>query len=114
MIYYRIKGKNAKETIVIGAHHDHIGISNNSVKNDSIFNGADDNASGCCMVLELASYYSTNKPPCNLLFITFGAEEMGLLGSKHFLNNSSDQIDNIKAMINFDAIGKLKNDSLIR
>ncbi|MBB3697605.1 M20/M25/M40 family metallo-hydrolase [Flammeovirga yaeyamensis] len=101
-------GPRAKETIMIGAHHDHIGILE-PIQNDSIANGADDNASGVSAVLQLAEYFAKRrmKYPRSILFVTFTAEEMGLVGSEYMASQMSDEeLKNIKAMINFEMIGK--------
>ena len=100
------------EYIVIGAHYDHLGMGgegSSSRKRDTIavHNGADDNASGVVGVIELA--YSLKKIPIkrSIIFIAFGAEEVGLLGSKYFVKNSPVDISSIKTMVNFDMIGRI-------
>src|SRR5690606_25928478 len=73
-----------------------------------IHNGADDNASGVAGLLELARYYAAGneKEPYNLLFIAFSAEELGLLGSKHFTAHPTVPLDSIHFMVNMDMIGR--------
>ncbi len=107
----------AKNTIVIGAHYDHLGWGNhgNSLDanpNAKIHNGADDNASGVAGVLELAHHLNSNSnvEHYNYLFICFSAEESGLLGSKYFTNNPTLQLNDLNFMLNMDMIGRL-NDS---
>jgi len=100
------------EFIVIGGHYDHLGLGgpgSGSRMPDSIaiHYGADDNASGVAGVIELANYFSINKTSRSLIFVAFGAEEQGLLGSKYFTENSPVPIENIKAMFNFDMIGRM-------
>ncbi len=93
------------EFIVIGAHYDHIGTKN-PVNGDSIANGANDNAAGTTMVLELAHYFSkakTNKR--SLVFALFSAEEKGLLGSKHLAKKLKKQDFNLYTMLNFEMVG---------
>lgn len=104
---------NAPYTIVIGAHYDHLGTGHIGGSRDSlgvgkIHNGADDNASGVAGLLELARHYSSNdvKEPYNMLFIGFGAEELGLLGSKYFTENPTISLDSIQWMLNMDMIGR--------
>lgn len=104
---------NAAFTIVIGAHFDHLGMGKQgSSKDDApegkIHNGADDNASGVAGMLELARYFTQNniKEPYNFLFIGFGAEELGLLGSRYFVNNPTIPLANINFMTNMDMIGR--------
>lgn len=108
---------NAKSTVVIGAHYDHLGLGHggNSLDanpKDKIHNGADDNASGTAGVMELARYFANNNitENHNILFICFSGEEEGLLGSKYFTNNPTIDINSISCMINMDMVGRL-NDS---
>jgi hypothetical protein len=108
---------SAKQTIVVGAHYDHLGWGNHGNSLDAnpknkIHNGADDNASGVAGVLEIARFLSFNstKENYNYLFICFSAEESGLLGSKYFTNNPTLQITDLNFMLNMDMIGRL-NDS---
>lgn len=103
----------AENTIVVGAHFDHLGMgrqgSSKAEKPEGmIHNGADDNASGVAGLLELARYFSKNniKEPCNFLFISFGAEELGLQGSRHFTNNPTLPLSKINFMTNMDMIGR--------
>ncbi|MFC5411783.1 M20/M25/M40 family metallo-hydrolase [Larkinella bovis] len=103
----------AAHTIVIGAHYDHLGLGNQGSSLDKnpqgqIHNGADDNASGVAGLLELAQYYAKNdvKEPYNFLFMAFGAEELGLLGSRHFLNHPTLPLDRMNFMICMDMIGR--------
>lgn len=90
--------------IVISAHYDHLGIAKNPVNGDSIYNGADDNASGVAGLLAIASYFKQHRPQHNLLFVAFDAEEEGLQGSKAFIDQSKDIIKNIRLNINMDMI----------
>ena len=103
----------ASFTIVIGAHFDHLGMgrqgsSKASQPEGQIHNGADDNASGVAGLLELARYFSQNavQEPYNFLFIAFGAEELGLQGSRHFVNNPTLPLEKINFMTNMDMIGR--------
>ncbi|SJN32335.1 Aminopeptidase Y (Arg, Lys, Leu preference) [Sphingobacterium sp. JB170] len=103
----------APHTIVIGAHYDHLGQGYQGSSLDSlgvgqIHNGADDNASGVAGLLELARHYSSNNltEKFNLLFIAFGAEELGLLGSKYFTEHPTVLVENIHWMLNMDMIGR--------
>lgn len=103
----------AKQTIVIGAHYDHLGLGDFGGSKDinhigTIHNGADDNASGVAGLLELARYYATNnvKEDFNFLFIAFSAEELGLLGSKYWTENPTLPLENIHWMLNMDMIGR--------
>ena len=99
------------EYIVIGAHYDHLGI-----KNDKIYNGADDNASGSAVLIQLARLLNANKDKINrhIILIWFDAEEIGLVGSDHFAYNPMfvDKLSDIKLMINLDMVGWYKNGAL--
>jgi aminopeptidase YwaD len=104
--------------IVIGAHYDHLGMGgpgsgSRFLDSMAIHNGADDNASGVGGVLELASYLSLDKVPLkrSVVFIAFDGEELGILGSRYFTDNPLIDLKNVDAMINFDMIGRLKEDS---
>ncbi|MDP2423834.1 MAG: M20/M25/M40 family metallo-hydrolase [Bacteroidales bacterium] len=103
------------EYIMIGAHYDHLGMGGTGSGSRmpdtlAVHYGADDNASGVAGVLELASSLQANsgKIKRSVIFIAFGAEEMGLIGAKHFAAHSPVPIDQIKAMINLDMIGRMK------
>jgi hypothetical protein len=98
-----IPGKDTTKTIIIGAHYDHLGI-----KNDSIYNGADDNASGTSGMLALAKKWSESniKPEYNILFAAWTAEEMGLLGSEYFVQNFDFNKQKILLSINMDMISR--------
>lgn len=105
--------------IVIGAHHDHLGTGGKPGsyrKSDSIsiYYGADDNASGVATVLELAEKFSILEPERSILFVTFGAEEKGIIGSKYFTENSPVPLKNIIMMINIDMVGRMKTDSTLQ
>lgn len=103
----------AENTIIIGAHYDHLGMGKQgSSKADSpegqIHNGADDNASGVAGLLEMARYFAGNevKEPVNFLFIAFGAEELGLVGSRYFVTHPTIPLENVHFMSNMDMIGR--------
>jgi len=103
------------EYIVIGAHYDHLGMGgwgSSSRMPDSVgvHHGADDNASGVASVMEIAEKMVKNKKQLkrSIIFIAFGAEEIGLIGSKFFTEHPTVNIKDIKAMINIDMVGRLK------
>lgn len=110
-----IKGNDPElknEYIVLGAHYDHLGFGGPSAKSDKrnvIYHGADDNASGTSALLEIAEKLSFHKKELkrSIIFIAFGAEEQGLLGSKYFVENPLVPLDKIKLMINMDMVGRL-------
>ena len=106
----------AQYTIVIGAHFDHLGYGedgNSMIRTGdlSIHNGADDNASGTSSMIELAFLLKNSKSKqYNYLFIAFSAEELGLNGSKYFVENPTISLNSINYMINMDMVGRM-NDS---
>lgn len=100
------------EYIILGAHYDHLGMGGPSSKSDkknTIHYGADDNASGIATLLEIAEKVAANKKRLkrSVIFIAFGAEEQGLLGSQYFVDNPLVPLSQIKLMINMDMIGRL-------
>jgi hypothetical protein len=116
-------GNPDAEYIFIGGHYDHLGfgeVNSRSVgehKNE-IHNGADDNGSGTVTVIELAEYFSGIKMEnpeaitCNLVFCLWSAEELGLLGSNSFTTKLPLPEDKIKAYLNFDMVGRLRDNKL--
>lgn len=120
---YNVIGFNdngAENTIVIGAHHDHLGNGqhgNSLAENtNEIHNGADDNASGTAALIELAKAVKRSKKwnkKNNYLFIAFSGEEMGLLGSKYFVANPTIDLKSINYMINMDMIGMLNEEKVL-
>lgn len=106
----------AENTVIIGAHFDHLGLGEdgNSLQPDAkgkIHNGADDNASGTAGVLALATYFTQNskKEKFNFLFICFSGEELGLIGSKRYCDDPTVDFAHVNYMINLDMIGRLKD-----
>lgn len=103
--------------VVIGAHYDHLGRSAFDAMDpeakDAIRHGADDNASGTAAVLELARRFHAHPARRPILFVNFSGEELGDLGSEYFVGNSPVPVDSIDAMLNFDMVGRLRNDKLI-
>ncbi|MBX3394473.1 MAG: M28 family peptidase [Phycisphaerae bacterium] len=111
------KGPQADEIIVLGAHYDHLGIRNKGDLNfdptRDISNGADDNASGTALVMTMARVYTQGAAPNrSILLILFTGEELGLLGSGHFAKNPTVDLSKCVAMLNFDMVGRLRDDRL--
>ena len=105
--------KLKEEFVIIGGHYDTTPNPPKARKLffDNINNGADDNASGTAMVLELfEKYASTNNHKRTLVFILFGGEELGLLGSKHYAENPTISLEKVQLMVNLDMIGRLDED----
>jgi len=107
----------AKNTVVIGGHYDHLGVGrfgSRNVGEPAIHNGADDNASGIASLLLLAkALKGSDLKNNNYLFIAFSGEELGLYGSKYFVNNSTIPLESINYMINLDMVGRLNADKVL-
>jgi aminopeptidase YwaD len=107
-----------KEFIIIGAHYDHLGMGgegsgSRAPDKPAVHNGADDNASGTAGVIELAQKLAANRSKLkrSIVFVAFTGEEMGLLGSKEFVNKPPVDLKKVNAMINMDMIGRLNPES---
>jgi aminopeptidase YwaD len=107
--------------VIIGAHFDHLGMggpgtSSRAPDTVGIHHGADDNASGVSMMLELAEKFAATKGSHNrsMLFIAFTGEEEGLLGSKHFTDDPGIDLSKVNAMINLDMVGRLNDSSRLQ
>ncbi|MGB5553827.1 MAG: M28 family peptidase [Flavobacteriaceae bacterium] len=107
----------AENTIIIGAHYDHLGLGGEGSlyrEGNAIHNGADDNASGVGVLLQLAD--SLTRAPSksnNYLFMAFSGEEMGLLGSNYFVKNPTIDLSKVNYMINMDMVGRLREDKTL-
>jgi len=101
----------SKEHIVIGAHLDHLGTRpGRGGRPPTIFYGADDNGSGSVALIELVRHFQKNPPARSLVFIHFSGEEWGLLGSNHWVANSTVDIKSVQFMVNLDMIGRFDNE----
>ncbi|OBX21557.1 MULTISPECIES: M28 family peptidase [Bizionia] len=106
----------AENTIIIGAHYDHLGYGAQGSLHKgekAIHNGADDNASGVAVMLDLAGKLKGINTANNYLFMAFSGEEMGLLGSNYFAKNPTIDSKAVSYMINMDMVGRLKQDSTL-
>lgn len=111
--YYFINS-HQKETVIIGAHYDHIGLGGKlsmSLKSNEIHNGADDNASGVALLLALSQKLMVEKnAKYNYLIVFYSAHEVGLFGSTsfyEFISTHKRKFKKIKMVLNFDMIGRL-------
>lgn len=112
------QGPLAKETVIIGAHYDHLGrgergsLERDTKRKTLIHHGADDNGSGTTAVLELARRYASQKDyqGRTLVFMTFSGEEQGLLGSVHFCAHPTVPLTETAAMVNLDMVGRVRAD----
>ena len=125
-----IPGKDKRlkhEYIVVGSHYDHLGLGgkdSGSRRPDTlgVHPGADDNASGDAIVLQLAKHFKKVRSPRSIIFMFFGAEEQGLIGSKNFIEwmkqddarrkNLPNNIKGIVAMVNLDMVGRMRDNAL--
>jgi hypothetical protein len=109
-------GPLADETIIVGAHYDHLGYGGRGSLDrnarNKIHYGADDNASGTTTILELARRFAAMKDRVGrrIVFIAFSAEELGLLGSAHYCKEPLFPLDKTAAMVNLDMVGRLVAD----
>ena len=110
-------GPLARETVVVGAHYDHLGYGGaggsmlKTIKKPIIHPGADDNASGSSAVMELAQRFGAKPTPGRrLVFICFSGEEIGLEGSKYYCNHPLYPLEETAAMFNLDMVGRLRPD----
>ena len=110
---------SASKTIVLGAHYDHLGYGEDGnsmlrTGEKNIHNGADDNASGTAALIELARILKSAKQKnSNYLFIAFSAEELGLNGSKFFVEHPTIDFSKVNYMINMDMVGRLNDSSQV-
>lgn len=107
----------AENTIIIGAHYDHLGFGAEGSlfrgEDQEIHNGADDNASGVAVLLNLAKKLKEKNTGNNYLLMAFSGEEMGLLGSNYFTKNPTIDLTKANYMLNMDMVGRLKQDSTL-
>ena len=112
------------EYIIVGAHYDHIGYGEvgslaRGEEKTKIHNGADDNASGTAVVLKLAEMFTAdrqNQPEKfkrGIIFALWSGEELGLIGSTHYVNKPTIPLEKSAGYINFDMVGRLRNNKLI-
>ncbi len=110
-------GKRPPETVVLGAHYDHLGYggANSAAPGDhAVHHGADDNASGTALLVEVARMLKQEGPfPRTILFVAFSGEERGLLGSAHYAANAVVPLAETVAMVNLDMVGRLDGNSIV-
>ena len=97
----------SSEVVLLSAHLDHLGVRENAQGDDKIFNGADDDASGCVAVLELARVLAGGQRPKRTVYFAFyGSEEMGGFGAQYFVNTLPFPKENLVANLQFEMIGR--------
>jgi hypothetical protein len=118
-----LAGTDPTRAVVLGGHYDHVGREGqwnapsrrgSAKSNDDIWNGADDNASGSAVVMEIAEAFAVSglRPRHSILFVLFSAEEHGLYGSKHYCGHPAVPLAETIAMLNFDMVGCRKQKSI--
>jgi hypothetical protein len=113
-------GPHADEYVIVGAHYDHLGRGGPgslAINSHAIHHGADDNGSGTASVMEMArelgdAYAHGKRWPRSIIFMTFTAEEEGLIGSSHFVNHPPIPLKKVVAMLNLDMVGRLRDEKL--
>lgn len=104
----QVKGTEYPENyIVISAHYDHLGV-----RNGTVYNGADDDASGVSALLAFAEYFKKNPPNHSVILAFFDAEELGLKGSKYFVDHTIVPTEDLKLDLNMDMVGRSDKNEL--
>jgi Peptidase family M28/PDZ domain len=105
------------QTVILGAHYDHLGAggfgSLDPENNGRVHNGADDNASGIAGLIQVAARLAAAPPARTVVFIAFSGEELGLLGSAHYVKQPIYPLTETVAMVNLDMVGRLRHGRLI-
>jgi hypothetical protein len=105
------------QTVILGAHYDHLGAggfgSLDPENNGRVHNGADDNASGIAGLIQVAARLAASPPARTVVFIAFSGEELGLLGSAHYVKQPIYPLTETLAMVNLDMVGRLRHGRLI-
>jgi hypothetical protein len=114
----RAGSPHADEYVVVGAHYDHLGHGGQFSRtpgSHAVHPGADDNASGTALLLEAARRLRAlpRAPDRNVLFLAFGAEEIGTIGSRYWVDHPTVPLASVTAMINADMVGRLRDDHLL-
>jgi hypothetical protein len=109
---------HADEVVVVGAHYDHLGFGGQfsmAPGVHAIHPGADDNASGTALLLEVARRLTAlpARPERTILFLAFGAEEIGAIGSRYWVQHPSAPLAHVVAMVNADMVGRMHDDRLV-
>lgn len=101
-----VAGSSSEKILVITAHYDHVGTGRPNDQGDSIYNGADDNASGTAALIELAKYFKKNRPQHGMIFAALDGEEMGLQGAKALIKDFPFPLEQIILNINMDMVSR--------
>ena len=111
-MFGRFINNRSPYTIIVGAHIDHIGFGDQlslSFGSSDVHNGADDNASGVALLIELCRTLQSKKLPFNMLFVPFTAHEIGTFGSEHLASNLPKSLGKVIAMLNMDMVGRMNH-----
>ena len=114
------QGSLAGQWVILGAHYDHIGFTQDLGGSVTVYNGADDNASGTALMVEVArvlSEYAAGEDAVgvdrrSIMFQAYGSEEVGLVGSIYFCGHPTVSMDSVTAMVNLDMVGRLSDATL--
>jgi Zn-dependent M28 family amino/carboxypeptidase len=109
------KLSGGEDIIIVGAHYDHLGYGQSGSRETEagvIHNGADDNASGAAALIETARRLAEDPPGPTIWFVAFTGEEAGLVGSNHFAANPPEAIEKVKFMLNYDMVGRMRENEL--
>lgn len=114
------QGSLAQQWVIIGAHYDHVGYEQVAPDSTLVYNGADDNASGTALLMEIARYLSDHVRGGNMagsdrrsvMFQAYGAEESGLIGSRYFCAHPTVGMGGVVAMLNLDMVGRFAQNGL--
>jgi hypothetical protein len=117
----RLPGRDTTRVLVVGAHYDHLGYGGErSLSPDRriVHPGADDNASGSAALAGVAGLLAERarhgwRPEHDILFVAFTGEEMGIVGSSHFVDHPPRPLERVEAMLNMDMVGRLRDDKLM-
>lgn len=99
--------RDATKVIVVSAHYDHLGT-----REGTVFNGADDNASGTAAVLAIAAHFRANAPDHTILFALWDAEELGLVGARAFVASPPVRLDRVAVNVNLDMVSRSEQEEL--
>lgn len=118
MLPARADSKTRDEVVIVGAHYDHLGMGNGSSRAPGVraaHPGADDNASGTALMLEVARRLASLPRPLerNVLFMAFGAEEIGAVGSRHWVAHPTVPLERVVGMLNADMVGRMEKDHVV-
>jgi len=112
----RVRGQDSSRTVVLGAHYDHLGMGGTgslAPGQRQVHNGADDNASGTAALIEVGRRLASGPPPaCDVVIALWSGEELGLLGSEHWIEHPTVPLDQVVGNVNLDMVGRVGTNKL--